>query len=247
MARPKKENTEKVTETLDAAVEAVELKVKPVTPNDLEWTDHVLSLLHEDEKINGNPTTDGLRRIFETVLNCTITSSDTTVVQTPDLANERRATVVYSVAYVLNDESIPEHSKYRSVSAAADVYWGNCDKVFRNHPVAVAETRAEGRTLRKALKLRKVVTADEVAKEIVDHNSETGNNTINTSQLNFFDVFGKRLNVNIKKLLDSLAIDSSNVYNISYDDAVKTISTLSGYQQSNDIPKDVLGYDSNWK
>lgn len=243
MARPKKENTELANDTTTTVVET---KDKIVSPNDLEWTDHVLSLLNEDEKISGNPTTDGLRRIFETVLNCTIIDASPTVVQSPDLANERRATVVYSMSYVLNDPSLPEEIKYRSVSAAADVYWGNCDKVFRNHPVAVAETRAEGRALRKGLRLRKVVTADEIAKDVVDH-SEDNSNTINNSQLNFFDVFGKRLDINIKKLLDHLAINSANIYNISYDDAVKTISTLSGYQQNNDIPKDIIGYDPNWK
>lgn len=243
MARPKKETTESVNDTVTVTVE---VDNKTVSPNDLEWTDHVLSLLAEDEKINGNPTTEGLRRIFEIVLNCSTVEAKTKVVQSPDLANERRATVVYSLTYVLNDPSVPEHAKYRTVSAAADVYWGNCDKIFRNHPVAVAETRAEGRVLRKALKLRKVVTADEISKEVVDHSEDT-NNTINNSQLNFFDVFGKRLNINIKKLLDNLAINSSNIYNISYDDAVKTITTLSGYQQNHDIPKDIIGYDPNWK
>ena len=243
MARPKKETTESINETQTITVK---VNTRSVSPNDLEWTDHVLSLLNEDEKISGNPTTDGLRRIFETVLNCTVIDASPTVVQSPDLANERRATVVYSMSYVLNDSSVPEAIKYRTVSAAADVYWGNCDKVFRNHPVAVAETRAEGRALRKALKLRKVVTADEIAKEVVDHENDN-TNTINNSQLNFFDVFGKRLNINIKRLLDQLAINSSNIYNISYDDAVKTITTLSGYQQNNDIPKELIGYDPNWK
>jgi hypothetical protein len=241
MARPKKEIVESVNE--NTAVP--DANQKPVSPNDLEWTDHVLSLLADDEKINGNPTTEGLRRIFEVALNCSTMEARTEVVQSPDLANERRATVVYSLSYVLNDQSVPEDIKYRTVSAAADVYWGNCDKVFRNHPVAVAETRAEGRALRKALKLRKVVTADEIAKDVVDHSEQ--NTTINHSQLNFFDVFGKRLNININKLLDHLAINSSNIYNISYDDAVKTITTLSGYQQNNDIPKEVIGYDPNWK
>jgi hypothetical protein len=243
MARPKKDTTESINETITVVADSTP---RVVSPKDMEWTDHVLSLLNDDEKISGNPTTDGLRRIFETVLNCTVIDASPTVVQSPDLANERRATVVYSMSYVLNDESVAEEIKYRSVSAAADVYWGNCDKIFRNHPVAVAETRAEGRALRKALKLRKVVTADEIAKDVVDHSEDT-NNTINSSQLNFFDVFGKRLNINIKKLLDNLAINSSNIYNISYDDAVKTITTLSGYQQNNDIPKDIIGYDPNWK
>lgn len=242
MARPKKDNTDSVSDEA-----SVEVKKKPVSPNDLEWTDHVLNLLADDEKINGNPTTEGLRRIFEIALDCNVVEAKTQVVQSPDLANERRATVVYSMTYVLNFPVSSPEIKTRTVSAAADVYWGNCDKIFRNHPVAVAETRAEGRALRKALKLRKVITADEVAKEVVDHTEDGNNNTINSSQLNFFDVFGKRLNINIKKLLDHLAINSSNVYNISYDDAIKTIATLSGYQQTNDIPKNIIGYDSNWK
>jgi hypothetical protein len=221
---------------------------KTVTPNSPEWTDHVLNLLTEDEKINGNPTTDGLRRIFEKALNCTIISAEPEVVQSPTIDNERRATVVYSIGYVLNDEPNDSQIKYRSVAGAADVYWGNCDKIFRNHPVAVAETRAEGRALRKGLKLRKVVTADEIAKDIdTDHLEQNNIGKINNTQINFVDVFGKRLNINITKLLDSLAIDSKNIYNIVYDDAVKIITTLSEYQHSNNIPENIVGYEPNWK
>lgn len=225
-------------------------EAKPVTPNDIGWTDYVLSLLEDDEKIGGNPTTDGLRRVFEIALKCTILKSETEVVQSPSVDNERRATVVHSLTFFLNDSvsDSPNFKDYIRVSGAADVYWGNCDKVYRNHPVAVAETRAEGRALRRALKLRKVVAAEELSKEIdTDHLEENNIGKINTTQINFFDVFGKRLNINVHKLLEKLAIDTKNIYNISYDDAVKTISTLSGYQQSNDIPQDVIGYDPNWK
>lgn len=229
-----------------------EQQPKTVSPNDLEWTDHVLNLLSDDEKIAGNPTTDGLRRIFEIALNCTVVESTSKVVQTPAIDNERRATVVHTISYVLNNIYPETHgfnnSMPRVISGTADVYWGNCDKIYRNHPVAVAETRAEGRALRRALKLRKVVAAEEIAKEIdTDHLEENNIGKINSTQINFFDVFGKRLDINIPKLLEKLAIDAKNIYNISYDDAVKTITTLSGYQQSNDIPSDIKGYDSNWK
>lgn len=217
-----------------------------VSPNDLDWTDHVLSQLSDDEKIAGNPTTDGLRRIFEQVLDCVVLSAESEIVQSPTVDNERRATVVHNLTYVLNNDSLPDLLRKRSVSGAADVYWGNCDKVYRNHPVAVAETRAEGRALRRALKLRKVVAAEELAKE-VDHIDADSASKINNTQINFLEVFGKRLNISIPKLLDKLAINSKNIYDIAYDDAVKTISTLSGYQQSNDIPMDIIGYDDNWK
>ena len=237
MAKASKKTTENTEEV-----------VKNVTPNDLEWTDHVLGLLNDDEKIAGNPTTDGLRRIFETALNCTVIRAESSVAQSPSIDNERRATVVHSLTYILNNGGLDDGTKFRTVSGAADVYWGNCDKIYRNHPVAVAETRAEGRALRRALKLRKVVAAEELAKDVdTDHLEENNVGKINNTQINFFDVFGKRLNINIDKLLTSLAIEHKNIYNISHDDAVKTITTLSGYQQNNDIPADIIGYDPNWK
>lgn len=221
---------------------------RTVTPNDLEWTDYVLGFLSDDEKISGNPTTDGLRRIFEKVLNCVVISADSTVSQSPNIENERRATVIHSLTYVIKDDNEPEQSKYRTVSGAADVYWGNCDKVYRNHPVAVAETRAEGRALRRALKLRKVVAAEEIAKDIdTEHLDENNLNKINNTQINFIDVFGKRLNINVIKLLEHLDIRVKNVYDMSYDDAVKSIKILSSYQQNNTVPSELVGYDSNWK
>lgn len=238
MARPKKETTPVETE--------IDNKKIP-TPNDIEWTDYVLSLLSDDEKISGNPTTDGLRRIFEVALNCTITESTSDVVQTPDINNEKRATVVHSLTFFLNDGNEESPIKYRAVSGAADVYWGNCDKIYRNHPVAVAETRAEGRALRRGLKLRKVVAAEELAKDIEDHPDHDTVTKITNNQLNFMDVLAKRLDINMTKLLEKLALPVDNLYNISYTDAVNVVTQLTQYQQQNNVSEDILGYDSTWK
>lgn len=222
-------------------------KTAKVTPNDLEWTDYVLGLLSEDEKINENPTTDGLRRIFETALNCTITESTSDVVQAPDVNNEKRATVVHSLAFVLNDVDEDSSIKYRVVSGAADVYWGNCDKIYRNHPVAVAETRAEGRALRRALKLRKVVAAEEITKETEDDINGNNISKINNNQINFIDLISKRLDINVTKLLQSMSIETKNVYTISYDQAVEIVQKLTTYQQDmTSIDENIKGYSSSW-
>lgn len=222
---------------------------KVVCPNDIEWTDYVLGLLSDDEKIAGNPTTDGLRRIFEIALNCTVTSALSEVVQSPSPDNEKRATVVHTICYALKDVgSVDERFKYRSVSGAADVYWGNCDKIYRNHPVAVAETRAEGRSLRRALKLRKVVAAEELAKDIEDHPDSNNVNNISANQINFIDALAKRTDINIKELFLDLSIDPANIYHISHDGAVSTIRELSKYQQDlGNIPPKLIGYQSTWR
>ena len=222
---------------------------KKLTPNDLEWSDHVLSLLSDDEKIDGNPTTDGLRRIFEIALNCSVIQSTSDVVQSPDPQNEKRATVVHNIAYALNnlEDGTPNYNDVRSVSGSADVYWGNCDKVYRNHPVAVAETRAEGRALRRALKLRKVVAAEEIAANVED--DVTGDNVgkISSNQISFIDVMSKRLNIDVIKLLSSMSLDK-NIKNLTHDDAVSIIRELSKHQQNvQDISDELRSYQENWK
>ncbi len=215
--------------------------------NSLEWNDYVLGLLSEEEKISGNPTTDGLRRIFEIALDCTIIDSTSEVVQSPSPDNEKRATVVHSLNYILNNESLPAELRARAVNGAADVYWGNCDKVYRNHPVAVAETRAEGRALRRGLKLRKVIAAEEVANEIEDDPDGINVSKITNNQINFIDVLSKRLNINVNNMLTIKNITES-IYNVSHKDAVILIRDLSKYQQNlSDVPDNIIGYDSSWK
>lgn len=217
--------------------------------NSLEWSDYVLGLLSDDEKIEGNPTTDGLRRIFEIALDCDLIESVSEVVQSPDPNNEKRATVTHTLRYVLKSDSQPKDQiKYRVVTGSADVYWGNCDKIYRNHPVAVAETRAEGRALRRALRLRKVVAAEELAKNIEDNPDGDNVNNITEQQISFIDVLAKRSNINVEQLLLDLSLDPSNIKKISHDAAVSIIRELSKYQQNlESIPSKLVGYETSWR
>ena len=223
-----------------------EEKIIP-TIHDIEWTDYVLSFLTDDEKIMGNPTTDGLRRIFEKVMDCQIIESESKVIQCPSRENEMRATVQFTLTFKPN-VSNTAFIDSRSVSGCADVYWGNCDKVFRNHPVAVAETRAEGRALRRALRLRKVVAAEEIATEIEDHPDANTINKITNNQINFIDVMAQRLNINVVKLFKDHKLEQENVYDVLHQEAVDVIRSLSKYQQNiSEIPENILDYSSDWK
>lgn len=213
-----------------------------ISIHDAGWTDYVLDFLEDDEKIMGNPTTDGLRRIFEPVMKCELIDSSSTVVQTPQPTNEKRATVVVTLRY-------ESENKLKSVCGSADVYWGNCDKVYRNHPVAVAETRAEGRALRRALRLRKVLAAEEVVEDVEDIDGNTVTNITN-NQINFIDVLAKRLDVNVFNLANHLSIDvdDNNVHKMKHEDAVNLIKQLSEYQLDvENIPENVKNYDNKWK
>jgi hypothetical protein len=239
MAKKSKETTEEAV---------VNTEIKP-SIHAIEWTDYVLSLLSDDEKISGNPTTDGLRRIFEIALNCRIISSTSHVSQSPSPENEKRATVIHSVSYALNDVSSGSTDlNIVTTDGAADVYWGNCDKIYRNHPVAVAETRAEGRALRRALRLRKVVAAEELAKDIEDHPDAESVQKISPNQINFIDVLSQRLNINVNELLTHHELPSKNVHDLLHEQAIQVIRNLSSYQQNvSSIPEKIIGYDKEWK
>jgi hypothetical protein len=243
MAKKTKETADNQTDNEETSKDIVKPNI-----NDIEWTDYVLELLTDDEKIKGNPTTDGLRRIFEIALDCTVIGAQSTVVQAPSPENEKRATVTHQLDFILNDESLSAEFKYRSVSGAADVYWGNCDKIYRNHPVAVAETRAEGRALRRALKLRKVVAAEEIVENVEDNPDHNTVSKISNQQINFIDIMSQRLNINVLRLLEANSLKIDNIYEISHDDAVNIIRLLSKYQQNvSDITDDIIGYSKDWK
>ena len=240
---PKAKTIKKEQESLDQQPEE---KIIPAI-HDIEWTDYVLSFLTDDEKIMGNPTTDGLRRIFEKVMDCQIIESESKVVQCPSRENEMRATVQFALTFKPN-VSNTAFIDSRSVSGCADVYWGNCDKVFRNHPVAVAETRAEGRALRRALRLRKVVAAEEIATEVEDHPDANTINKITNNQINFIDVMSQRLNINVNKLFKQNGLVKENIYDTLHEEAVNIIRKLSYYQQNlSEITEELQGYTSNWR
>ena len=157
--------------------------------------------------------------------------------------------MVHTLGFVLNSEGSDQSVlNKRTISGAADVYWGNCDKIYRNHPVAVAETRAEGRALRRALKLRKVVAAEELSKDIDDDINGYNVNKINNNQINFIDVISKRLDLDVTKLLNDMSIDSSKIYAIDHDKAVEIVQRLTRYQQDmTTIPEDLKSYNPSWK
>lgn len=220
--------------------------VKP-TPNDYEWTDYVLSLLKDNEKIDGNPTTDGLRRIFETVMDCEVISSVSDVLQVPEPNNDRRCTVIHTITFISNTKSPDEYASTRTFTGASDSYWGNTDSVFRAHPVAVAETKAEGRALRRAMKLTKVITADEKASE-TEHFDGDSVDKITVDQLSFINNLCSRLNINVRSLFNNSDIDHSDIRNILHKDGVSIIQKLNTYQRKIDtIPSEIIGYNAEWR
>jgi hypothetical protein len=229
----------------DALVPIEKQKEKLPTIKDYEWHDYVMSKFHKDELVDGNPKVDGMRRVCELLVG-EIFTVDSDIVQVPSPENERRATVRVVITI------LKEENKDVRYSGCADVYAGNTQGVYAYHPIALAETRAEGRALKRALRLRNVIAAEEVdcggkADEIL-----TGelNQPINDTQKTFIGmVCGKeRLNLNIDKVTRLILPNVKNTQVLKYGEAKELIMKLDEYNRKPEtIPDEVKGFDASFK
>jgi len=218
-----------------------------ISIDDPKWNDFVLSQLTTEEKVKDNPTVDGLRRVAQQLIG-PIINMHTHIVQAPTPENEKRATVTVYLKFNVQSP----HCKYYGnieVMGSADSYWGNTDKIYRNHPTAVAETRAEGRALRRILRLRKVIAAEEQADET---EMETlGMETvgkITQPQISYLEITCRdKLGINVRNFINKELPMVKNVINISHAEALGLFKVLSSYQATG-VPEDLQGYDgADWK
>lgn len=238
----------KKEEILETENTVVSEKVIP-TPTDPEWQDYVLSHLADDELMNGNPTVDGLRRIAPIVLQLEVTGT-AKVIQAPNKPNGMVATVEYSIRAASAGPTRP----FLFITECADASPDNCDVPYSLHPSAMAATRAEGRALRKLLKLRKLTTAEEVAtpREI---KSEDGTPVyIKYNQFAALNTLFKTNNLNgikyINKYTEKYHSTKYPMTQIPFAVAKELIQHVQKWGQGknpNDLPvppEEVQGYDS---
>jgi len=246
------DNTEQ-EETKEVVVEeSVGEEGRPSMFSD-EWNDFVMAHFHRNELIDGNPICAGLRRIAEFLLGDIIESGPEQVFPAMDGSAPDRATVVFKV--VFNWMNSGEQRVYKEV---ADVWHGNTDDLFCAHPVATASTRAEGRALRKALKLR-CLAAEELAKkdivsivkESVKKSPTSGeyevDQSISTQQVQFIDTKCKQLDIDIMSFINIGSGDYANIGQVTRDSAKKMIKFLNGYQNGEPIQDSIKGYKTNWR
>jgi hypothetical protein len=218
-----------------------------------EWHDHVMSHFEKNELIDGNPVCAGLRRIAELLLGDIVETGPIQVDSPTDPDGPGRATVVYKVVFNWMNSGV-----YKTFTEAADVWHGNTDDLFCAHPVATACTRAEGRALRKALKLR-VLAAEELAKknivEIVRRSVEkttdgsyNSDDRISPQQVNFLDNKCHQLDLNVMSFISIGEKVYRSINDVTRESAKKMIGVLNEYQNNTDtIPENILGYQSDWR
>jgi hypothetical protein len=220
----------KTTATVKATPPAPVPLAKPELTSP-DWPDYIASLFVEGETdADGNPFIHGLRRATELAIG-PIVRSVSKVVETPKESNGFRATLEHVVVIKFADDDL------REFGDAADVYAGNTDADYAQYPVATAATRAEGRALRKALKLRKTA-AEEISTVPA---SEAGlDGFITLSQKRLIEKLCRELELDVAKLIGFGQFKYDNIAQVRYDSAKGMIEYLNKLFQDNDkIPAEL--------
>ena len=237
--------------------ENTDVSIKDVIMDDtpqitsLEWNDYVMSLFEEDELIENRPLSAGLRRVSELVLGRIVSSGPVQVFPPKEDNGIGRATVVWKV----------EFEDGTMFSDVADCWEGNTEDTYCAYAVATAATRAEGRALRKALRLR-TVAAEELTKKntasIVRGISQSkgmdntqgeyeDSSRMTDNQANFIDVKCRQLNVDGSKFFKEV-FKISTSRKITKQQASNAIEKLNDFQRvSGDIPESIVGYNEDWR
>ncbi len=228
------------------AIEATQdEEIIPPSISDPEWSDYVLSKFEYDEMVDGNPTVDGLRRITELLLG-QVNSSSTEIVQVPTKENEGRATAIHTVSVIMPNGDM------RTVSGSGDAWHKNTDMPYSKFPVAMAETRAEGRALRRLLQLKKVVAAEELSQNATEETEDDYKTYVNDNQINFIDIMcksaGRGWDINVESLGKTSYPHYTGIRELTHSQATKLIQELSHYQQNMEtIPDSIKGYNADWR
>ena len=192
------------------------------------WAQYVLGQFADDELDEQNPRVEGLRRVAELLLG-EIVEEECDLIQCPDPANGMRASVKARITFARDGLS-------KTFTGLADAGPDNCTDEFGRFPVAMAETRAKGRAFRAALRLRRVVAAEEVAGMLLDGES-LDEQAIQVGQVNIISMLAERQKVAIPALLKHLGIDKGDLRKLTRSEGMLVAKTLNEMRENGEMPE----------
>lgn len=242
--------------------------VEPEKPNhprykDPGWHEYVMSQFSEDELLEGKyPNVNALRRVVELLLGDIIFSGPIETKTTLHTDRVSAAVVTYQIiidwkldAFERGEVGLEGYPQ-RQFLAVASAWEGNTDGIFTVFPEAMADTRAEVRALRRALRINTVGAEELTKKDIKAFLEEKKNSSTTTGewqesdvitdqQINTIKVMCERLGINLVKFINSGSKQYADIGQITRSTAAGMIKELNRYQSCGDgsieIPQNIIG------
>lgn len=211
------------------------------SPLSESWHDFVMEKFRDYELQEGCPTVEGLRRLTETLIGEIITSKSR-VVQAPSKTNPC-ATVETFIRLMKDTGELYEYSD------VADANYDNTPPPFNKHLSSTAASRAEGKVLRKLLKLRNTTISYE---EKINNDTIILNESpefMNDQQVQMINILATKLDINVKEFLNkNYAQHIQEGFKVPYTVAQDVFTKFNEFQRDKDsIPEEIKGYQSNWR
>lgn len=201
-----------------------------------DWHNFVMSKFDRETEVDaeGNPGVDALRRVCELVLGPIIFAR-------ADVIKAVEADNINSVcSYTLK---VQTPGQLLEITEVADCSPFNADPKYAIFATALAATRAEARALRKLLRLRKIVSQEEISDVPVEA-AGFASGAINGQQMATIKSLAKQANVNIKKYAKHKF--KQELDNLLFSDGGKMIQELNKYRNYREsVPAAIIGYVEN--
>lgn len=218
---------------------------------DPEWHNFVMSqFVPEELDPHGNPKIDGLRRVAEGLLGEIVESRPVQSSSNSDGAAVNWILIINWACdnpYIDINNGIPLPT--RTFGSFVDASRENCKPPFDKFLASMACTRAESKTLRKALRLRCIAAEEAQLGEVntfeekVSDGSYNGAAKANDQQKMMVLVISERLKIDINKLVDK-TFPGNTMETLSKEQAANIIVLLNKMQTSvkegsTEIPEDI--------
>jgi len=227
--------------------------------SDPEWHDYVMSQFKSEELVdNKYPNVNGLRRVVELLLGEIVSCGPIDTKTTMDGNVPGKAVITYeiNIAWKLGNiiDVGTDELPMKTFRAIGSSWHGNTDDTYAVFPEAIAETRAEGRALRRALRLG-VVCSDELTKkntaEVVRQSVEKvtegnweGESSITDNQITNIRLLCQRMGIDVVKFINSGSRQYADILQIPRQTAANMIKRLNAYQSTGSdsipIPANIL-------
>jgi len=207
---------------LETITEAKQLEKPGI--NDKGWTQYVMSLFDDDELEGDSPRLEGLRRVTGQLFGC-IREEGCDLIMSPNQDNGYRACAKAWVVIFNGFEEL-------RFEALADACSENCSGDFVIYPTAIADTRAKARCYRDALRLKKIVAAEEKCGEV--DMSTTNQEVIHVGQISAIELLSKRFNKDALGLANELfpGKDIKSIKTLDFSQAQSVIKKLHEISQA---------------
>lgn len=219
-----------------------------------KWHDYVMGEFEDDELegVERRPNHSGLTRVAELLIG-PIISREIISYTTPSNENLGTATVHVRISFYIGDnEDHPLYGKAKSVSedGITDVNERNTESPYNLKPSATASTQAESQALRKALRLRKTISADEAVPEQMEYN-ESGfapDNYISKEAINLLDHVCRRTNISVLDMINCGKNKYKYIEVVPESVAKSMMKYINDIQSGNKtVPENVGKYEVNWR